>query len=221
MKEAVVYNVKGEKAGTVKLPERVFGAAWNSNLVHQVVVSEEANRRVPVAHSKDRGEVRGGGRKPWRQKGTGRARHGSIRSPLWRGGGVTFGPRNDKVFKRKVNRKMRQGALYSTLSRKLKEGEILFIDSLSIPSPRTKEARTILHSLSLLPGFEKLLTKSRNAALLALVQRNDATQKSFQNFKNMSVGEVRNLSSREVLAHKYLLVVSPKESVEILEKKQG
>mgnify|MGYP001581033827 FL=1 len=93
--EAPIYNAQGKKAGTIALPERLFGEAWNASLMHQVVTSMQDNARTPVAHTKDRGEVRGGGKKPWRQKGTGRARHGSIRSPIWVGGGKAHGPRNE------------------------------------------------------------------------------------------------------------------------------
>src|SRR3954466_2367188 len=102
-----IYNTEGKKAGSIDLPEAVFNQPWNNALIHQVVVSMQANARTNVAHTKDRGEVRGGGRKPWQQKGTGRARHGSIRSPIWKGGGVTHGPRNEKVFSRAIPKKMR------------------------------------------------------------------------------------------------------------------
>src|SRR3990172_10928257 len=104
--ESVIYNIEGKKIGTVNLSERVFGVRWNADLVKQVADSLLSTKRKNVAHTKDRGEVRGGGKKPWRQKGTGRARHGSIRSPIWRGGGVTHGPRSDKNYARAIPRKM-------------------------------------------------------------------------------------------------------------------
>src|SRR3954468_2503145 len=125
-----IYNIQGKKAGTIELPESVFGVAWNDSLMHQVVTSMNSNSRTNVAHTKTRGEVRGGGKKPWKQKGTGRARHGSTRSPIWVGGGVAHGPRNDQNFSRKINKKVRAKALLTVLSRKYKDGEILFVDSL-------------------------------------------------------------------------------------------
>src|SRR3990167_5939340 len=121
-----VYNAQGKKAGSVELPESVFGVKWNDSLMHQVVTSMQANARPSVAHTKSRGEVRGGGKKPWRQKGTGRARHGSSRSPIWKGGGVTHGPRNEKVYTRAIPRNMRAKALFMALSRKLNDNEIIF-----------------------------------------------------------------------------------------------
>src|SRR3989338_7205692 len=105
--EINVYNQNAENVGSVEISDKVFGAAMNKDLLYQVVNSEMANKRQVIAHTKGRSEVRGGGVKPWRQKGPGRARHGSIRSPLWVGGGVTHGPRNDKDYSRKINKKMR------------------------------------------------------------------------------------------------------------------
>src|SRR5437868_2291267 len=127
--ESKIYNKKGEEAGKIKLPEDIFATQWNADLVHQVVVSMMSNARSSIAHTKTRGEVRGGGKKPWQQKGLGRARHGSSRSPIWVGGGVAHGPRNDKNFDRKINKKMKTKALYTVLSKKMKDNEILFIDS--------------------------------------------------------------------------------------------
>jgi large subunit ribosomal protein L4 len=139
MDAQTLYNIKGNEAGSGELPEGVFETPWNADLVHQVVVSMMSNARTPVAHTKDRSEVRGGGKKPWQQKGLGRARHGSIRSPIWVGGGVAHGPRNDKNFARKINRKMKAKALYAILTRKLKDGEILFVDTLILKNQKQKK----------------------------------------------------------------------------------
>jgi large subunit ribosomal protein L4 len=114
--------------GKTKLPEGLFGLPWNADLVHQVVVSMQSSARRGTAHAKTRGEVSGTGKKPWQQKGTGRARHGSRRSPIWVGGGVAHGPRKDKNYDRKVNRKMKDKALLTILSSKYKNGEVLFVD---------------------------------------------------------------------------------------------
>ena len=159
--DATIYNLKGKEAGTISLPESVFGLKWNADLVHQVVTSMESTARSTVAHTKNRGEVRGGGKKPWQQKGTGRARHGSIRSPIWVGGGVTHGPRNEKVFDRKVNKKMKAKALYTILSAKYKKGEVLFVDDLSLRAIKTKDARDTLASLSKVKGYTDILNKRK------------------------------------------------------------
>src|SRR3989338_5603717 len=121
--ETEVYNQEGQMAGKIELPDSVFGLPWNDDLVHQVIVSMQSNKRTPVAHTKNRGEVSGTGRKPWRQKGTGRARHGSRRSPIWIGGGVAHGPRNDRNFTKKINVKMMKKAFYTILSQKYRDDE--------------------------------------------------------------------------------------------------
>src|SRR3990167_1698184 len=118
-----VYNLEGKKVETLDLPESVFGLKWNSNLIHQVVESTRSSRRRGTAKTKDRSEVSGGGKKPWRQKGTGRARHGSIRSPIWVGGGVAHGPLSEKNYSRKINKKAKKKALFMVLARKNADGE--------------------------------------------------------------------------------------------------
>ncbi|HEY4516133.1 MAG TPA: 50S ribosomal protein L4 [Candidatus Paceibacterota bacterium] len=216
--DSKIYNQTGKEVGTIKLPGDVFGLKWNETLVHQVAVSMMGNLRTPVAHTKNRGEVAGTGKKPWKQKGTGRARHGSRRSPLWVGGGVTHGPRNEKDYSRKVNKKMKVKALFTILSRKNKEGEILFVDSLIVPGPKTREAKTIISSLSKIKGFGGL-TRNRNAAYLALENKKIPTLKSFQNFGNLEVGEVRNLNPLDILKYKYLIVENPEKSLGLLSAK--
>lgn len=217
--ESKVYNQHGKESGTINLPENVFGLPWNADLVHQVAVSMQANLRMPVAHVKDRGAVRGGGKKPWRQKGTGRARHGSIRSPLWVGGGVTHGPTNEKVFARKINKAMKVKALSVLLSKKLKDKEVLFVDGITLPVAKTKEAKVVLEALCGIKGFEYLNKKKTNALYLTLPKKDVAIERSFANFRALSIGELRNLNVLDILNAKYLVVVSPEESLKILEAK--
>jgi large subunit ribosomal protein L4 len=211
--ETKVYNQTGKESGKVTLPETVFGTPWNADLVHQVVTSMLSNAREPIAHTKTRGEVRGGGKKPWQQKGLGRARHGSSRSPIWVGGGVAHGPRNDKNYSKKINKKMKTKALYAILSRKMKDGEILFVDSLTFKEPKAKDAKGVLASLAGIKGFEKLSTKRTNSAYIALPSKDKMVEKSFSNFGNIEVGEVRNLNAVQVLNYKYLVIAAPEEAI--------
>src|SRR3990167_905369 len=130
--EAPIFNTEGKKSGTIELPENVFGVRWSDALMHQVVNAMQMNARPRVAHARTRGEARGGGRKPWKQKGTGRARHGSIRSPIWRGGGVTFGPTKERNFKLTIPRKMVKKALRALLAEKAADNRLIVCDSLSV-----------------------------------------------------------------------------------------
>jgi len=211
--EATIYNQKGTSAGKIKLPEAVFGVPWNADLVHEVVRLMNSNSRTAVANTKTRGEVRGGGKKPWQQKGTGRARHGSTRSPIWVGGGITHGPRADKNFARKINKKMKAKALYTILSKKFKDGEVLFVDAVSMTAPKAKEAKGVLASLSTVKGFEKLATKKNNAAIIAFDKKTDAVVKSFRNFGNVSIEEFRNVNPVSLMNHTFLVIANPEESL--------
>ena len=214
--DAIIYSIDGKKSGTVSLPENVFGVRWNADLVKQVADSLLSSRRKPVAHTKDRSEVRGGGKKPWQQKGTGRARHGSIRSPIWIGGGVTGGPRNEKNFERKVSQKMRVKALYTILSQKLRDNEVLFVDSVALTQPKTKEAVKRLQSLSNIRGFENIFSKKNNAAIIAFSSKNKKTERAFDNLGNIETLEARNLDPISLLEYKYLVIENPQKALLVL-----
>lgn len=217
--ETTIYNAKGAAAGKVKLSEKVFGLSWNADLVHQVMTSMMSNARQPIAHTKTRGEVRGGGKKPWRQKGTGRARHGSTRSPIWVGGGIAHGPRNEKNYARKVNKAMKAKAFYTLLSKKLADGEILFVDSISFGAPKTSAAKEVLVSLAKAKGFEKLATKRKNAAFIALGAKDDAVKKSFRNIGSVKIDETRNLNLLDLLQNTFIVIENPVESLKVIESK--
>ncbi|MFH1402559.1 MAG: 50S ribosomal protein L4 [Patescibacteria group bacterium] len=214
--ETKIYNQEGKETGKINLPTEIFDLSWNDDLVHQVVVSMTANKRNPIAHTKNRGEVSGGGKKPWRQKGTGRARHGSIRSPLWRGGGITFGPTKDKNYSKKINKKMKIKAFYTVLAQKMRDKEILFVDDIKFANIKTKEAKKVLENFSKIEGFGTMLNKKRNSACIALHGREEAVEKSFHNFANIFVNEMRNLNPVDILKYKYLVITHPNESLEFL-----
>ncbi|MDP3661259.1 MAG: 50S ribosomal protein L4, partial [bacterium] len=157
-------------------------------------------------------------KKPWQQKGTGRARHGSTRSPRWVGGGVTHGPRSAKNYARAVNSKMAAAALASVLSQKLKDNEILFVDTLAFAAPKTTQAKAILSALAK-AGFPRIVSKKHNAAFVGLSENATVAKKSFRNLGNLSVGEWRNLNAAEALRHKYLVFTEPEKAVKFFEQK--
>lgn len=216
--DATVYNQEGKKSGKVTLPAELFGVPWKADLVHQVAVSMQSNARHSNAHTKDRSEVRGGGKKPWRQKGTGRARHGSSRSPIWVGGGVTHGPRNEKNYMKTIPRRMKGVALVSLLSKKYKEGQIAFIDSLSL-SGKTKEAKEVLTAFSTIDGFDTLKGKTKNALLVAVPEKTVALKRAFQNIGNIELTNIQNVNILSLLAYRFVAVVSPKEALSIMTKR--
>ena len=217
--KAQVFSQDGKKTSEVNLPESLFGEKWNPDLVHEVVVGMQSNARAGTAHTKDRSEVQGGGRKPWRQKGTGRARHGSRRSPIWTGGGVTFGPRNEKDYNKKINKKVKAKAFASTLSKKQADGEVLFVDSLKFEAPKTTEAKAVIKALASGSKNDDLATKRKNAALIVLGERNDAAEKSFRNFGNVLVAQAKDINPVDLLTYKYVVVADPTTSLETLEKR--
>ena len=217
--EAKIYNQKGGDAGSITLPAKVFAAKWRADLVHQVVEGMRSNKRSGTADSKGRGEVRGGGKKPWKQKGTGRARHGSSRSPIWVGGGVTHGPLREKNYKRKISKKMRAQALFSVLSKKLKDNEIIFVDTLTPADVKTKAAVEVVKNLAKASGFKTLATSKKPRALTALFGRSEKTEKSFRNIPSLDIVFLKNLNPLDVLNRKYLVIENPTEAVKFLESR--
>ena len=216
--ETKIYNTEGKETGKMTLPESIFGVKWNADLVHQVVMAIQANARTPVAHTKGRGEVRGGGRKPWKQKGTGRARHGSSRSPIWIGGGITHGPRKEKSYAQKINKKSASHALAMVLSQKWRDGEMLFVDDFNMVERKTARAKKVLGTLSAIPGFP-IMQRRKNAALITIPTNDESMKKSFRNIGNVAVEEARNINPSDLLSYKYVVVSGPKESISTWEKR--
>ncbi|KND50017.1 MAG: ribosomal protein L4 [Parcubacteria bacterium C7867-008] len=214
--EATIWTAGGAKGSTITLPEELFGKKWNADLVHQVVIGMQANARPTVAHTKFRGEVSGGGKKPWKQKGTGRARHGSNRSPIWKGGGVTHGPRAEKDYSVKINKKMRVAALATVLSRKWKDGEIIFVDKLEFSTPKTKDAKAMLVAIANGAGQPTLVTKRKNAAIVAFASKDTVAARSFRNIGSLMTEEVRNLNPVDLMNKKFLVIERPEESLQVL-----
>ncbi|OGN02136.1 MAG: 50S ribosomal protein L4 [Candidatus Yanofskybacteria bacterium RIFCSPHIGHO2_01_FULL_43_42] len=198
--EYPLYNQKADIIGNVELPDSVFGVESNNDLLHQVVSSLMANKRQVIAHAKTRSEVRGGGKKPWRQKGTGKARHGSIRSPIWKGGGVTFGPTKEVNFKKKIGKKMARKALAVALSEKARNGSIIVIDGINLSLPKTKEAAGILKL------FREKLDKTGSILIVtSLADKN--LHRAAKNIQKVGVTEARNLNPLETLSYKNLILL--------------
>ena len=206
-----VYNLQNEKVGTIELPADVFGARWNAALVKQVLDAQLANRRKPWAHTKDRSEIRGGGKKPWRQKGTGRARHGSIRSPLWVGGGVAHGPRNERDYSQKVNKKMKRAALFAALSRKAKDGEVKVFETLALEAPKTK---VLASSLTHILNMNK--RAKRYDVLLVANGENKNLFRASSNLQKAKALDAASLNIYDILNHKNLFL--DKEAVATIVK---
>ena len=203
-----LYTIEGKKKGTIEVPEEVFSVEVHPDLLHQGVVAARANMRHPIAHVKDRGEVRGGGKKPWRQKGTGRARHGSSRSPLWVGGGVTFGPRKNRALSKALPKKMKQKALLGTLSLKAKANEVLIVEKLSFSEPKTKHGVQLLTSL-----YDKGSTIVWGAG------EDREFTRVFRNIPRVTSGNIANFNLLDMLNHAH--VIFSQSALEILIKQYG
>lgn len=210
--EAKIYNKEGKETGKIELPASVFGVKWNDDLVYQVATAMQANLRRPVADTKGRGEVRGGGKKPWRQKGTGRARHGSSRSPIWTGGGITHGPKAEKDYSQKLNKKMKAKAFLTVLSRKFADGEIVWLEDLALSTPKTKEAQTCLNNLAK-AGFEKINYKAGRRAIVLTPAQDLSLSRSLRNISSTTVTTLRDVNVLDLLNYKYVVIAKPADSL--------
>ena len=198
-----VHNTQGETVGEIDLRDEIFGLEPNVPVMHQALVRQLANARLGTHKTKKRKEVRGGGRKPWRQKGTGRARQGSIRAPQWRGGGVVFGPQ-PRSYRQKMPRRMRRLAYRSALSVKAQEGQIVLLDDLQIEAPKTQEMLSMLERLDL-----------DASVLILLPQRNENVEKSARNIPDVKTLRASYLNVRDLLNYDYLLM--PLGALEVIE----
>jgi large subunit ribosomal protein L4 len=198
-----VYNIQGEQVSEAELRDDIFAVPVNQSLMHQALLRQLANARLGTHKSKARGEVSGGGRKPWRQKGTGRARQGSIRAPHWRGGGTVFGP-TPRSYKQKMPRKMRRQALRSALSVKASGAQVRVLDALEMSEPKTGQVLAILEKL----GIE-------SSALILLPQRDEVILRSVRNLPKVRTLVAQYLNVRDLLQYDYILM--PLASVEVIE----
>lgn len=211
-----VYNQEGALVEAMDLPESVFGLKINPDLVHQVFLAQSANARQVLAHTKGRGEVRGGGKKPWKQKGTGRARHASIRSPIWKGGGVAFGPTKERNFTQKINKKMKRKALFMVLSSKVKDKEFAVIESLTFTDLKTKNAAKAFNVLSQHLENYKKTNKKQDSVILVTVANDKNIQRVSANLPFVHILSVDSLNVGDLLSNKYLVV--SKEAIPLIAK---
>ncbi|MEK7681020.1 MAG: 50S ribosomal protein L4 [Patescibacteria group bacterium] len=201
-----VYNLEGKETGEMNLSDAIFAVKAKPEVVHQVFVSQTNNQREPWADTKNRGEVRGGGKKPWQQKGTGRARHGSIRSPIWKGGGVAFGPLSERNYKSKINKKTRRLALKMVLSDRVKDGNFLVVDDFNFAEPKTK----------LFVNFVKNLPTKIKKFLVLTSGKNENVMTMTRNLKIVKTIRAEDASVMDVLSKG--AVLTSKAGVEVIEK---
>jgi len=202
-----IYNVSGERIGEVTLSSKVFGTKVNEALLYEALKAQASSRRRGTASTKERAQVRGGGRKPWRQKGTGRARAGSIRSPIWKGGGTTFGPR-PRDYSYSLPRKAKRKAIKSALSAKFKEKEILILDRMDLQEAKTKKMASILVNL-----------RSGKKPLLVIEEGNEMVRRAARNIEGVKVISPNSLNLYDLLNHNKLILT--KEALAKIEEHLG
>lgn len=204
-----IYNLAGKSVGSVDLDPSIFDVKTNKQLLHQAIVTHLANRRATTAQVKDRSDVRGGGKKPWRQKGTGNARVGSTRSPLWRGGGITFGPSNERNYSLRMPQKMRQAAMKAALSAKVADGKLLIIDSFDQLNGQTKSWNA---AYALLPNLAKNM-------LIVDGTKQDLADRSIRNMPDQKYVGIEGLTTYDIMRFPGLIMSSA--ALEALTKRLG
>jgi len=200
-----VYNLEGKEVGEENLNPNIFNIEVKDSVVHQAIVASMANKRVAIAHAKDRSEVRGGGKKPWRQKGTGRARHGSTRSPIWIGGGVTFGPTKERNFSKKINKKVKRKALFMSLSDKVATSNLVLVDDIKLEKIKTRKMEEIINKLPLGKKVMVIISDSDGKII-----------KSIRNLENAIVVRADNLNIYNIINSNSLLM--PVKAVKKIEE---
>ena len=206
-----VYNQNAEIVGEQELSPAVFGVKAPEALVHQVATAQMANERQVLAHTKTKGEVRGGGRKPWQQKGTGRARAGSIRSPLWKGGGVTFGPRQDRNFSKKINLKMKRKAMLGVLSDKVRNNNLVIVDKLELAEAKTKQVAAIIANF-----FNKVFVENKKRMLVMIAGKDEKIERAMRNLAAVKLLKLNNINIVDLLKYKNIILTV--EAVKKLEE---
>jgi large subunit ribosomal protein L4 len=196
-----VYNQTAEFVHDLELSDKIFGVKVNSELLHQALITQMSNERQVLADTKDRSEVRGGGKKPWKQKGTGRARVGSSRSPIWRAGGVTFGPTSDRDFSKKINKKMKQKAIFMALSDKIANDNLVVLDSLKLEEFKTKKFNDILSAVE-----KNILKTERRNVLIINDTKDDKVKYSARNLAGTEIINLENINIVDLLKYKNLLL---------------
>jgi len=203
--KAKLYNQDGKELKDIELPEDIFGLKINHDLLHQSFLAQKNNKRVAIANTKTRSDVRGGGKKPWKQKGTGRARASSIRSPLWKGGGVTFGPTSERNFSQKINKKMKKKSILMALSSKVGSEQLMVVDNIVLAEAKTKLAKSVVANLSI-----------KEKTLIIQPIGNDLIQRAFRNIPKVKTILASSLNVVDLMETKRLVIMEG--AIEVIQK---
>ncbi len=214
-----VYNQNGKEEKEIDLPENIFGLKFNPDLVSQVLAVQKTNRRAATAQVKDRSIVSGTNQKPWKQKGTGRARHGSNKSPLWRHGGITHGPSNLKNYKKVLPKGIRNAALFNILSQKLKDNQILFVENIKVSNAKTKEALEIMNNIASILNFNNLNFKKKGNVYMTFPKLIEGEKRAFRNLPYVLAHNLEDINPLDIANARYLVMTNPVETMDYLNNK--